>query len=183
MDDQAGWRAWSGAWKVGAPPEDWWLSADGRWYPPGVQQPPGGPTWRGSAAEFRPRRFAEAGARTAGGVSVVTRSHRPGEGADDPGPAAKHVSRTPGAGTRPSRAGSARAEVGSLVRTTVVVLAAALAAVLALALWSMRSSDETPVLPVDASQQATTTTTAPAPVPPPPSVLPNDTEVQPIPGA
>jgi hypothetical protein len=177
MNDQAGWRAWSGAWKVGAPPEDWWLSADGRWYPPGVQRPPGGPTWRGSAAEYRPRQFAEAGARTAGGVSVVTRSHRPGpDGAGQP-PTAKHAVPKVGGGTKPPRAGSARAEVGSLIRTTIVVLAAALAAVIALALWSMRNADDTPVLPVDTSRQ--TTTSAPTA----PTVLPNDAEVQRVPSA
>jgi hypothetical protein len=176
MNDQAGWRAWSGAWKVGAPPEDWWLSADGRWYPPGVQRPPGGPTWRGSAAEFRPRQFAEAGARTAGGVSVVTRSHRPGADADRQPPTPKHVSGTSGSGTGSAKAGSARAEVGSLIRTTMVVLAGALALIVALALWSVRTDDETSDLPVDTSQQTTTT------APPAPTVLPNDAEVQQVPG-
>ena len=48
------WRAWSGGWRSGRPPAGWWQAADGRWYPPGVPQPVGGSTWRGSAAEGRP---------------------------------------------------------------------------------------------------------------------------------
>lgn len=51
---EARWRAWSGGWRSGRPPAGWWRAADDRWYPPGVEQPEGGSTWRGSAAEVRP---------------------------------------------------------------------------------------------------------------------------------
>jgi hypothetical protein len=123
MEQRAGWRAWSGGWKTGEPPADWWLSTDGRWYPPGVHRPPGGPRWRGSAAEYRPREFAEAGASTAGGVGVVTRAHPSPSSMADLAP--RHAAH------RRHPSGSARAELGSLFNTTLVVLIAALAAVIA----------------------------------------------------
>jgi len=203
MNDQAGWRAWSGGWHGGQPPENWWLSADGRWYPPGVQRPPGGPTWRGSAAEYRPRQFADAGARTMGGVSVVTRPHvrsaseGDGAGDGDGGSAPRHAAhRTTGSrslsrsrrgsagrAAHPAAAGSARAEVRSLVRTTVAVLAAALAAVVGLALWSIRSGDEpSPSVPsVSSEQPAGPAADSVTPEAPASTVLPPAGEIQRVP--
>ncbi len=191
MSDQAGWRAWSGGWRGGEPPKDWWVSADGRWYPPGVQRPPNGPTWRGSAAEYRPRQFADAGSRTAGGVSVVTRPHaRSADEPDDDGGAPRHAahrkassrsrrgSAATGAAGRPAAAGSAQAEVRGLFRTTALVLAAALAAVVGLALWSIGGDDE-PAPQAPAERPAVESVSADAPastVAPPGSVSPAPAE-------
>jgi hypothetical protein len=116
MEQQAGWRAWSGGWRTGEPPADWWLSTDGRWYPPGVQRPPGGPRWRGSAAEFRPREFALAGTTSGslGAVGVVTRARSSVTPPDTP----RHRAQRSGAVTG----------LTNLVSTTAVVLIAAVAA-------------------------------------------------------
>ena len=199
MNDQAGWHAWSGGWHVGQPPENWWLSADGRWYPPGVQRPPGGPTWRGSAAEYRPRQFADASARTMGGVSVVTRPHArsasEGDGEGEGGGVPRHAAHratgsrsrrgSAGGAAHPAAAGSARAEVRSLVRTTVAVLAAALAAVVGLALWSIRSGDEPSpsVPPVSSEQPAGPAAESVTPEAPASTVLPPADEIQRVPSA
>lgn len=51
MGDGRNWRAWSGGWRYGTPPSDWWQAKDGRWYPGAVARRDGRASWRGSAAE------------------------------------------------------------------------------------------------------------------------------------